>query len=100
MWSFMKSRRVGTVTLGVGLILTGIFSILSLFTNWMDIVFILKLSPILLIMLGTEMLVYTVANKEERIKYDGLAVFISFILITGTLALSAALVLFQRTIRI
>lgn len=88
----MKSRRVGTFTLGLSLVITGILSIVSLFTNIVDILFVMKLSPLIMVVLGIEML-FLSFKSEDNLKYDGLAIFISFVLITGTLLSTAAVAL-------
>jgi len=88
----MKNRRVGTFTMGLSLIITGFLSIILLFTNAVSIFAVMKLSPLILVCLGAEMLVYSVRIKDETLKYDGLAIFVSFALIAGTLLSTAAVV--------
>lgn len=86
----MRNRRVGTFTLGVSMVVTGVLSIISLFTNIVDIFTVMKLSPLILVFLGAEMLFYTFKDDDRVIKYDGMAIFISFVLITGTILSTAA----------
>jgi len=87
----MRNRRVGTFTLGVSMVITGVLSVISLFTNIVDIFTVMKFSPLVLVLLGAEMIVFTFKDDDKVIKYDGLAIFISFILISGTLLSTAAI---------
>lgn len=87
----MKSRRVGTFTLGLSLVITGVLSVISLFTDSINIFTVMKFSPLILVFLGSEMLIYALKDDERVIKYDGFAIFISFLLITGTLISTAAI---------
>lgn len=86
----MRQRRVGTLTLGVALILIGIIIPIGLFSNY-SVANLLKFSPIILVALGGEVLYYAIRYKDEKLKYDGLSIFmvvaITFItLVTSTVA--------------
>lgn len=79
-------RRVGTVTLGLSLILTGLAITAYFFVPGFDIVFIAKLAPLVLVFLGAEVLWASVRRKgEERLRLDFLAAFVSFVLICASL---------------
>lgn len=71
----MKQRRVGTFTLGISLILIGIMVPLTMIfkDNALDI---LKFAPVVLLFLGAEILIYAFKFKEDKLKYDGLSIFI------------------------
>ena len=49
-------RRVGTVTLGLSLIVTGLAITAYFFVPGFDIIFIAKLAPLVLVFLGAEVL--------------------------------------------
>lgn len=76
-----KVRRVGTLTMGLALIAAGVFAIVSLFSPSLDIVRLLKLSPVVLIFLGIEILVNHFFHRDDHLKYDFLSGFVCFILI-------------------
>ena len=78
----MKGRRVGTLTLGIALVMTGIAYLTAAFAPAaMNLAFLLKLWPVVLVLLGAEVLAAYFINKEERLRYDGWAVFLTFCLI-------------------
>ncbi|KGA95815.1 hypothetical protein AJ85_10470 [Alkalihalobacillus alcalophilus ATCC 27647 = CGMCC 1.3604] len=84
----MKTWRVGSFSMGITLILLGVVLVAS---NWLNVsMYDLFMSwwPFLLIIVGTEMLVYLKKRDDEdaRIKYDFLSIF--FVGIIGTIALS------------
>ena len=85
----MKSRRVGTLTLGISLIGAGILFAAHLFIPAvLTYYYIFRLWPVILILLGTEVLIANIKNKEEKIVYDGWAVFITILVmgLAGTMA--------------
>lgn len=82
-------RRVGTVTLGLTLILLGILVPLALFLGG-DMWRLLQLAPVVLLCLGVEILVYAVRYKHDRFKYDGLSILL-VVLITFSALLGALL---------
>lgn len=85
-----KVRRVGMLTMSLSLIALGIALVLWVFMPSIDIVFIARLSPIVLVLLGIEILVTTVIYKGDKIRYDVLSVLVSILLIMCSL--TAALV--------
>lgn len=79
-------RRVGTVTLGLSLIVTGLAITAYFFVPGFDIIFVAKLAPLVLVFLGAEVLWASVRRKgEERLRFDFLAAFVSFLLICASL---------------
>lgn len=74
----MKSRRVGTISMGVVLILFGILLLLSRVSSISAIELFTRFWPAILIIIGVEILYYVYKNKEEeqRIKYDVFSIFI------------------------
>lgn len=85
----LPTHRVGTLTMGFSLIAVGIISLISIFYPGFDLTLALKLSPIIFIFLGIEIILAYFFHKQERIKYDFLSGVICFFLICGGLVLSA-----------
>lgn len=80
-------RRVGSFTLGVCLIATGIFFLLAYFVPGVDWKLTLKIAPAAgLILLGGEVLFF--AARPGRWKYDFWSVLICLVLMAGCFALS------------
>lgn len=74
-------RRVGSVTLGIALIAAGVFFLLYYFVpgfNWM---LAAKLSPVLVVALGVEVLVCSF--RPDRAKYDFLAILACLVLMAA-----------------
>ena len=84
----MRNRRVGTLTLGIILIIGGLLFILKTLDIVTDYRWLLTLWPAILILLGSEVLAFNFSRKEEKLKYDGgaIALLIVLSLITFTLA--------------
>lgn len=74
-----RERRVGTFTFGIVLVIAGITMTAALFFPSLDFRLLLKLSPAVLILLGTEVLLST--RKGGRIKYDWLGMLLCFVLV-------------------
>ncbi|MCJ7689353.1 MAG: DUF5668 domain-containing protein [Clostridiaceae bacterium] len=66
----IKGRRVGTFTTGIVLVLFGIMFLLRLINPGINYLLIASMWPLILIILGIEMIVSYVINKEEIMKYD------------------------------
>lgn len=80
-----RERRVGTFTLGVTLVVTGVAMMVSLFFPHLNFELLLKLSPSILIFLGIEVLLS--ARKGGHIKYDWLGMLLCFFFVCGALFL-------------
>ena len=73
----MKTKRVGTISMALVLILFGIILLLSQFALVSAFELFTKLWPFILIILGLEILYYAYVSKEEvKIKYDVLSIFV------------------------
>lgn len=79
-----KGRRVGTLTMALCLIAVGALLLLRLVMP-LDLVLIAQLSPVILILLGCEILYANIRHKDEKLRYDALSVFICLLLIAGSL---------------
>ena len=83
----VKQRRVGTFTLGVVLVVTGVLMLISMFWPETDLTWALKGSPAILIALGIETLL---ASKDGgKVKYDWAGMILCFLLVCAALCLSA-----------
>ena len=67
-----KVRRVGSIAFALVLIAAGVLLIVHQFVPQFDLLKILKFSPVILIALGIEMLVYC-ARPDVKVKFDWLA---------------------------
>ncbi|MEA5082881.1 hypothetical protein SDC9_143215 [bioreactor metagenome] len=95
-----RVRRVGSVTMGISLICTGIVSIICLMNPSFDVMQVTKFSPIMLILLGFEFLWASFAKEQECVKYDFFSIFMCFMLICAVLAMTAGLMAFQHYMKI
>ncbi len=87
----MRRQRVGTVSLGIVLIVLGI-GMLAAQLKKMDILnALLTWWPIILVLIGGEILwyVYNVKEQEPRIKYDALSIFLVMIIVFLSIGLYA-----------
>ena len=82
-----KQRRVGTFTLGVVLVVSGILMLVTMFWPQLDWEWALKGSPIILISLGVETLL--AAKGGGKVKYDWVGMVLCFILVCAALCLYA-----------
>ena len=91
-------RRVGSFTMGITLISFGTLLLISLFQKWeySTILTLTKLSPIILILLGCEILVYNIGFKYQKLKYDIVSLFICSGFIFGVIVLCSWVVFFEN----
>lgn len=89
----MKIKRVGTLTFGASLISLGILIFISQISDIYTLDLSLKLWPLVLILLGVEILWYRFMTKDDDvvIKYDILSIFLVFTILFTNLALYAML---------
>ena len=76
----IKGRRVGTFTTGIVLVMFGIMFLLRLIYPSIDYLIIASLWPLVLVLLGIEIIVAYLINKEEIVKYDFGAIILIIIL--------------------
>lgn len=86
----IKGRKVGTLTSGIILVVFGIMFLLRLFINNLNILFIASLWPLILILLGIEIISAYIINKEEKIQYDFAAVTLVIILVFFAMGMGSA----------
>ena len=80
-------RRVGTFTFGWVMIVTGIVMILGLFFPKADLRTVLRLSPVILISIGVEVLLGS--RGSSRLKYDWAAMLLCFVVVCAAVCLYA-----------
>lgn len=84
----MKVRRVGSVTGGIILIIIGVLCLVHIFLPALRYEYILRGWPLILILVGAEMLVVNVTNSDKlEIKYDAAAILLVFILVIFALCM-------------
>ena len=82
------ARRVGTFTFGVTLVGFGLWMLLSLLLPELDLLWALKLSPLMLVLLGAEVLL--AARKNSAIQYDWVGILLCCLIVCTALALFSA----------
>ena len=82
-------RRVGTLTMGLSLIVAGVVALICTFIPSFPLVTALKFAPLIFVFIGIEVLIAYFFHKGERIRYDFLSTIVCFLLICGCVALSA-----------
>lgn len=86
----IKGRRVGTFTTGIVLILAGIIFLLHIIYPGINYLAIASFWPIVLVLVGIEIIVAYVINKEETIKYDFGAIVILIMLFIFSMSMGCA----------
>ena len=76
----MRTHKVGTLTLGVVLVVFGMLFLIHLFGGLLSYHFIFSLWPIVFIALGAEVLLSLVSGTKTAFQLDGKAVFLMLIL--------------------
>jgi len=76
----IKGRRVGTFTTGIVLVIFGMMFLLKLIFPSINYLVIASLWPIILIIIGIEIIVSYIINKDEILKYDFGAMFLIIII--------------------
>lgn len=83
-----SQRRVGTLTLGAVLVITGCAMLAALFWPELDLRWLLKGAPLILVSLGVETLL--AARSDGRVKYDWVGMILCFLLVCAALCMYAA----------
>lgn len=88
----MKIKRVGTITLAISLIALGVLIFMSQINDTYTLDLALKLWPLVLIVLGLEILWFRFMSKDDvSIKYDIFSIFLVFTILFTNLGLYALL---------
>lgn len=83
-----RQRRVGTFTLGVTLVAAGAAMLAAMFFPALDLRWVLKCAPLILILLGIETLL--AARGGGKIRYDWMGMLLCFVLTGAALCMCAA----------
>lgn len=88
----MRTWRVGTISMGMTLIFLGIFLVLSQLLDWKPSYAMISWWPIILIVLGVEILIYLILAKQDTpiVKYDLFSIF--FVGVIGFIGIVFAIV--------
>lgn len=92
----MRTRRIGSITLGASCIVFGILFLLRTFLSVISYEIILKLWPLILIVLGIEVLYSYFSTKEEVVKYDIWAVLIVVMIAVFAMGMGGMEFLFEH----
>ena len=79
-----KPRRAGTVTMAMVLIIAGALLITHVFVPSLDLMLIARFSPLVLVLLGTEILLLNLLGDGKKLKYDFLSMFVCFTLVCAS----------------
>ena len=79
----VKERRVGTFTFGAVLVICGVLMLVSMFFPRLDLTLALKLSPLILVSLGVEVLL--AGRRAGKLRYDWVGMVLCFVLVTAAL---------------
>lgn len=87
-----RTHRVGTVSCGLVLILYGILFLVRLALPALDYRIIMELWPVVLVMLGVEILISSVGKNQDKQKfvYDFPAVLIIIVMLFFTMIMAVA----------
>ena len=77
----MRQRRIGTITLGVSLVLFGILFMIRIFGGVLNYTLIFHLWPLILVALGLEILYYSCLEPEKAGAYDFAAIIILIMIV-------------------
>lgn len=77
-----RVRRVGTVAFALTLIGVGVLLLVRVFVPGFDVLSVLKFAPVILIILGVEVLIYS-ARPDVTLRYDFLSMFVCFLLLVA-----------------
>ncbi len=92
----MRMHRVGTFTLGTGLILFGVLFIIRVFTSIITYQMVFNLWPLLFIILGCEILVGHYKEKESSIIYDRAAIVLIMVLTFFAMGMACMQYIFEN----
>lgn len=85
----MKSRRVGTISMGISLIAFGVLIFFAQFNKMSALRLAINIWPGVLILLGGEILWINYRDKDEntRLRYDIFSIFIVFVIVMSSVVL-------------
>lgn len=99
----MRTHRVGTITLGITLIVCGIIFLLQFFIPAITFSVICRMWPLIFIVLGVEILISNWKDKEGVFIYDKGSIFLTFMITAFAMILgliSEAMIIAERNMHI
>lgn len=76
----MQDRRIGTFTLGICLLLFGVLFLTHLFFPVINYTMIFQFWPVIFILLGGEILYFSITAPQRHFRYDFAAILIILLL--------------------
>jgi len=95
----MRSKKIGVFTLGISLVVFGVLFMVRVFAPWFDFVRVLQFWPVVLILLGIEVLVSALLPRKEgdpAIKLDAASIILLFVVLFLAGGLAAAQFALER----
>ncbi|MDR0530678.1 MAG: DUF5668 domain-containing protein [Oscillospiraceae bacterium] len=94
----MRGKKIGVLTLGVSLVLFGVLFLLRLALPWFDYIRVLQFWPVVLILLGVEVLLAALLPRKEGqpMKVDAASVVLLFLTLFLACGLAAAQFALER----
>lgn len=86
----MAAKRVGSVTLGLTLVVFGVMFLLSAFIKRFNYLDVIKFWPVIFISLGIEMLVHAFSKDAEKTKLDVPSCIMTCVLMLFSMCLAGA----------
>lgn len=83
-----RSHRVGSVTAGLSMVGIGVMFLLHLFFDMMDYQMMFSLWPVMLIILGLELLLSNLSTR--KVVYDKAAIFLLIVMTFFSMAMAVA----------
>ncbi len=83
------AKRVGTISVGITLIATGVIMFLSVVYPSINYINLFKFAPLLLCLLGVEILLSFSFCKKINLKYDYAGIFLALVTVLGAFLLSS-----------
>lgn len=85
----LKNRAVGTLTLGISFVVFGVFFLTNAVFDVIPYTILFTLWPVILILLGVEVLVSYAMNKTENTRFSGVSIFLLVLLTLFALSAGA-----------
>lgn len=92
----MRQRRIGTVTLGISLVLFGILFMIHIFGGVLNYMLIFHFWPLILIVLGGEILYYSCLAPEKAGTYDFAAIVILIMIVFFSMCMAGVDMVFSH----
>ena len=94
----MKQRRVGTLTLGIVLVVYGVLFLVHTFCSSLKYYYIFQFWPVILLILGCEILYCTLRYRNEKFIYDFVAIIMIVMVMIFSMGMAAADWIYQTEI--